>query len=222
MSESGNSVLGSEGYKLLVRKRAVVKAKITNLFKKCDLGSQELSEDEFLSLSELITSYLNTIKGYDEEINVLFCSVVFTELDESCVQELNNQSDHSFEITRRLEALKIGQTRTKSKLHAQLEHDSNLKLKLPELKCEYFSGEESDSLKYHGFITQFQNVVGMRGNLSKATKLTYLKSFLKSYAFKLIQHLIVSESNYDLALDLLNKEFLDENAIIEELLKKTF
>ena len=90
---------------------------------------------------------------------------------------------------------------------------------MPELKCSSFSGEGSSNLEFHAFITQFNSVIGQR-KLTNVAKLTYLKSYLKGYASKLIQHLQLSDSNYETALELLNSEFLNEHAIINDLYSK--
>ena len=56
-------------------------------------------------------------------------------------------------------------------------------------------------------------MVGLRSNLSGSTKLTYLKSFMKGYAAKVLHHLQVTDANYDIAISLLEKEFLNKIGI---------
>ena len=68
---------------------------------------------------------------------------------------------------------------------------------------------------------QFNNVIGLRNDITAATKFTYLKSYLRCYAAKLIQHLQVTEDNYVIAFELLKNEFMDKQAVINELFKKT-
>ena len=83
-----------------------------------------------------------------------------------------------------------------------------------------FSGEGTAQLDYHLFSTSFNDVVGNRSNISNAVKLNYLKSYLKGYASKIINHLAIQDENQDVALSLLNSEFLDEQAIVDDLIKK--
>ena len=45
-------------------------------------------------------------------------------------------------------------------------------------------------------------------------KLTLLKSYLSDYALQLISHLTLESCNYSVAIDLLKREFLNENLII--------
>ena len=51
--------------------------------------------------------------------------------------------------------------------------------------------------------------------LSDSSKLTYLRSFLSGYAFKVISHLSISDDNYAVALTLLKDEFLDVPYIVD-------
>ena len=95
--------------------------------------------------------------------------------------ELDDQSNYYAEVKRKLSFISV--TEKKTVLH----EDYNLKL--PDIKCDSFSGEGTSHLEFHSFITQFNNIVGFRDNLSKCTKLIYLKSYLKGYALKLISHL---------------------------------
>ena len=59
-----------------------------------------------------------------------------------------------------------------------------------------------------------------RVNLAKSTKLTYLLRYLKGYAYKIVQHLQITDDNYDVAIELLGNEFLNKPALIDELFKK--
>ena len=58
-------------------------------------------------------------------------------------------------------------------------------------------------------MLQFNNCLDSSGKLTDSSKLTYLRSFLSGYAFKVISHLSISDDNYAAALPLLKDEFLD-------------
>ena len=49
---------------------------------------------------------------------------------------------------------------------------------------------------------------------SNEVKLTLLKSYLSDFALQLISHLTLESYNYSVAIDLLKREFLNENLII--------
>ena len=96
----------------------------------------------------------------------------------------------------------------------------DVKVKLPPLKCVTFSGKTVDKLEFKNFLLQFHNCIDAAGKLSKSAKLTYLRSYLTDYAFKVISHLSITDSNYEVALQLLKDEFLDEEYIIDETFKQ--
>ena len=80
---------------------------------------------------------------------------------------------------------------------------TNCELKFPNLTCSIFCGEGSSSIEYFSFLTQFNNIVGLRTYLGNGTKFTCLKTCLRGYALKVVQHLQVTDENYLVALNLL-------------------
>ena len=73
----------------------------------------------------------------------------------------------------------------------------------------------TDKLEFKNFLLQFNNCVDSSGKLTDSSKLTYLRSFLSGYAFKVIAHLSISDDNYAVALTLLKDEFLDVPYIVD-------
>ena len=132
--------------------------------------------------------------------------------DDEYDKEIADQTSYSISVRVKLNNLSVAENVSVPSLPENM--------KLPEIKCDTFSGENSSVLQYHTFKNQFMNIVGSRVNLSKTIKLTYLKSYLRGYAFKLVQHLQIVEDNYDIALNLLDSEFMNKNAVIDELLKR--
>ena len=90
----------------------------------------------------------------------------------------------------------------------------------PKLHCPTFSGKASNKLEFKNFLSQFNNCVDASGTLPGSVKLTYLRSYLTDYALKIISHLTINDSNYDIAINLLKEEFLDEEFITDEFLKQ--
>jgi len=202
--------------KKLVRKRAALKAKVTNQFA---LLNEDSSPDSFSICEEIVLELLSEIKAYDSQI----CEILSEEcsdedIPDSVSTELSNQSSYLTKARKQLLSYKTPSSPPPSPAPSLSVTDC--KLKLPELRCDTFSGEGSSQLEFHSFITMFNNVVGLRTNLSDSTKLTYLKTYLKGYASKLIQHLQVTNNNYKIALNLLNEEFLNVDALVDDLLKK--
>ena len=200
--------------KSLRSKRAVLKGRITCVFKKLD-GETVTNVPV---LKEMVEGFLSDVVKFDSEINDILCSACDSEgnLDEGVIKELDGQTEYAMSIKTKLAQVKIANAEVASVPVQQ----PDFALKLPELKCEYFSGEGTTNIQFHAFIAQFDNIIGFRTNLSNATKFTYLKSYLKGYALKLVQHLQISDENYDVALELLANEFLNKEALICDLLKK--
>ena len=202
-------------YKPLVTKRAVVKRKITNTLKQ---ATAEDSAFDFENSALQVETYLAEIRVLDQEINDIICTLSCDDdIPDCCGIELDSQSNYHLEITNQLATLKQAICTTAVTPVPNL---PDINLKLPELKCDTFSGEGSDELQFHSFITKFQSVIGYRTNLADATKLNYLKTYLRGYAHKTIQHLQICNENYQIAIDLLNREFLDVNTLVDDLLKK--
>ena len=179
MSE-GEGAGTSSALKSLKSKRAVLKSRITCAFKKID------SDDNanVSVLRDMIEGFLTDISKFDSDINELCCAngEFEDDLNEEVVKELDSQTNYSISIKTKLSELKAPVRVTAGAPPPEFA------LKLPELKCESFSGEGTTNLQFHSFISQFDNVIGFRTNLSDSTKFTYLKSYLKGYAPKLIQH----------------------------------
>jgi len=206
------SAVSSDPVKKLKRRRATVKAKITN---QLTLINEDSSTENVTNCKAIIEELLIEIKTYDSEI----CDLVSGQCSDEDIpadvaSELGKQSSYLTSIRNKLSSLVFAESKVSSVTGA------DCKVKLPEIKLESFTGEGTSHLEYHSFITQFKNLVASRSNLSNSTKLTYPKSYLKGYANKLIQHLQVTESNFGVALDILNSEFLNVDSLVEDLLKK--
>ena len=79
--------------------------------------------------------------------------------------------------------------------------------------------QQKDKFAFHRFMSQFDNVIGSRKQLSNLAKQSYLYGYLQGYALKLVSHLSISNDNYVVALQMLKDEFLDEGYIIDETFK---
>lgn len=213
----------SPNVKKLNLKRAAVKRKITNAFTKFD---QDSNPSTGKACAELVESLMRQIEEFDCRINEQFIQTCLDaeELSDEYAAELDRQSEYAFEIRNKLSV--ISQTSTTSTgsvppPDAPIDKTpSNCRLKLPEIKCDYFSGEGTSPLEYHTFISKFNNLIGLRTDIKTTTKFTYLFTYLKGYALKLVQHLQITAENYQVALDLLAVEFLNKGAIIHDLLAK--
>ena len=201
----------------LVFKRAAVKRKITGTFKKLDGCSTLANKQAGIAV---VNSLLDQISNLDTDINDAYfqaCNAEF-DLSETYERELDGQTDYAVDVRARLTDLSPNSAN--KPLVEQTGIASNCKLKLPDLKCESFSGEGVNNLQFHAFQTKFDNIIGNRSDISNSTKFTYLTSYLKGYALKLIQHLQVTDDNYIVAIQMLKAEFLNKGAVTNDLIKK--
>ena len=216
------SVASEDSIRSLVRKRAVFKRKITMALNSIDKDTTNLNVNTCkLSIEELFKHlvclndqindvYLDGEEGEDPE-----------EISDEYSRELESQMNYSLDIKRKLANLN-NQYAVNGPVdgNQQLGAMNDCKLKLPDLKIDSFNGEGTSNMEYHSFITSFNNIVGLRPNLSDSTKFTYLKTYVKGYASKIIQHLQTTDDNYVVALQLLEKEFLNKEALISDLFNK--
>ena len=204
--------------KSLKVKRAVVKGRITHVFKKIDAEV----DANITVLKGLIDSYLAEIEAFDVKINEILLSECSeeSEFSEHTNKEFDNQTEYIATIKTKLSLLEQDTSDNGSAAKTDMLPISDSALKLPELKCDTFSGEGVSNLQFHSFIIQFDNIIGLRTNISCATKFTYLKTYLRGYALKLIQHLQITDANYEVALQLLTNEFLNKKSLISDLLDK--
>ena len=211
-TEAGTS--SASNYEVNRRKfvmdRAVFKRKITLALKK--LESADSSPSIKASSKEAIETHLRAIESIDHKINTSMSDHSNNEMSEALAEEIDAQSEYHLDISSKLKEFATSAPTS----NGHVTHD----LKLPNLSCGSFSGEGSGNLEFFNFITQFKNVIGFRTNISDSTKLIYLRSFLKGYAFKVIQHLQNDNANYKVAMDMLEAEFLNKDGLIDDLFKK--
>ena len=198
----------------LVRKRAGFKSYI----KVCMDKVVALSDDElkihFKARKATIVDYLNKVKTVNETIIEVYDQA--EEVDEDGkLAEITAQVDYEESVLDRLTLLEVKLTSSPPVVNSP----PAVAVKIPKLECRVFDGTSKDKLEFKNFLTQFANCIDACGELSNANKLTYLRSYLSGYAFKIISHLSVNNVNYDVALTLLKEEFLDIPYIIDESFK---
>ena len=209
-----SSTSGSESRsdaKTLKRERAVIKRKITIALEKFE--SSETANAVKSSSRDSILSHLKGIERLDNQINAVFCDDDSEDLSNELLMEIDSQTAYSLDVSSRVKDFSPAPTNSNQ---GHISHD----IKLPNLSCNIFSGEGVGNLEFFDFITQFKNVIGYRTNVSNSSKLIYLRSYLRGYASKVIQHLQNNDSNYDVAVNILESEFLNKDGLTDDLFKK--
>ena len=199
----------------LIRCRAVYKRKITIALK----SLEACHADQKSPLVDSLKLSLKEVKGLNKQIEDLLLSDEDNfdssgELAPSFSEELSKALNYTVELEAKIKSFAVS-SGTADNLKSV-----SCDLKLPHLKCDTFSGEQRDGLKYYAFITQFKNIIGNRTNLSCAVKFTYLKSFLTGYAAKVVYHLHINDDNYTEALEILDREFLNRSEVVHNIFDK--
>ena len=83
-------------------------------------------------------------------------------------------------------------------------------LKLPKISLPTFSGNYTD---WMSFIDLFQGSVNSNSKLSNSQKLHYLKASLKGHAAKLLSSVTISDSNYEVAREILKNRYSNPRLI---------
>ena len=203
----------------LVRRRAVEKRKITLAVKS---AGTDINSPAAEIARESVRSSLQAVEDFDAKIVdelIVDCGDQ-EELNKRLDKEVQEQTNYKFSIQLILKRMSPSVEPSTPSVPPPATPPTSFEVKLPNLNCATFSGEGAAHLDYYSFITQFKNIVGSRENLSKCSKFTYLKSYLRGYALKLVQHLQISDSNYDIALELLENEFHNKEAVIDSFIKK--
>lgn len=84
-------------------------------------------------------------------------------------------------------------------------------VKLPKLIIDSFSGDVS---LWRDFWNRFETAIHKNDTLCKTEKFTYLKSYLTGAAAKTVAGLMLTDSNYDHALDLLKERYGRKDIVI--------
>ena len=194
-------------------RRKVAKTKVTKLI------NNAIAEDNpnVKVLEYVVNELLSEIASYDNSI-IQGMLQINGDFDDELQKEAESQADYLTAVKCKLSEFDVKpDIATVNNVNSSKVNSS---FSLPSLKCDTFTGEDTNYLDFHSFFTKFESVIGGRSDISDSIKLTYLKSFLKGYAYKVIKHLQINDRNYYTACSLLEKEFLDKDTVINDLISK--
>ncbi|XP_068670895.1 uncharacterized protein [Montipora foliosa] len=110
----------------------------------------------------------------------------------------------------------LGSQNSNSSIQAGTQSKASIILthaKLPKLELRKFSG---DPINWHPFWESFESAIHKNTTLSDVERFQYLKSFLEGSAAQTISGLALTSSNYDHAVQLLDKRFGNKQVIISK------
>lgn len=226
--------------KPLVTKRTITKRAITVTLNKIK-SDTTLPPSFILSQLESVKQKLATIEDLDGQITSIYDEHgVLDSSSDFYVEFTTRQTDYQFATQLEVDSLQQlakskngptaseddGQSSKQSSASITLDHlnqimnASGFKAKVHEIKLPIFHGNQNDVLMFSDFLRQFKDLIGDRSEYTPATKLIYLKSYLRGSALDTIKHLSNEDTNYSTALEFLTKEYLDADVIVDRHLQK--
>ncbi|XP_054287530.1 uncharacterized protein LOC129003261 [Macrosteles quadrilineatus] len=206
----------------LIKKREKYFARLQALYdvgKKClELAQKkqpyQAELDHFVSRYNRIEDDYSVFEDISDDI-----TIINSDLDDSDKIEVHKVSMSYDEMYFNLKSLarkmQIEQpkTQTSGKSEAtptQPPQSAPQVAELPKIEIEPFNGSIAD---WPNFYALFNSLIHKNRSLSKSEKLTYLRSLLKSHALSLIENLVISEENYDIALHQLIQRYQNKRLL---------
>ncbi|GFV81788.1 uncharacterized protein TNCV_1056771 [Trichonephila clavipes] len=207
----------SEDLSKFKKKRTAVRSSLTKLINKIE--GKINNENEPVDQFEAFIEQLN-----DKECNLSLLNTLIE--DRLSVDTITEDIEASEEIK---EKIIFWKTKLSSKIRRinsdsiQVDTvsrniqliDSNsfecMNINLPKLHINKYSGNYSEWLDFYNL---FESSIHSNNRLSKVDKFNYLKSYLCGNALACINGFLISDDNYDRALDLLKDRFGNKNMLI--------
>ncbi|XP_063545814.1 uncharacterized protein LOC134753801 [Cydia strobilella] len=109
------------------------------------------------------------------------------------------------------------QSQPQYKSTSEVNKHSTQEVKLPKVILPQFSG---DYQEWTSFRDLYTSLVHNKTSLSKVQKLHYLKSSVTGEAEQLLKHLQITEKNYDVAWETLDKRYNNKRMIVNTILNR--
>ncbi|XP_026063123.1 uncharacterized protein LOC113046525 [Carassius auratus] len=191
----------AERLERLIRKRRAVRASTTRLLQ--DIETEVDKEDPVIErlrellalLSEKGETLLELDVGIEEGTDTDDLENEIADVEDYKERVITAKSRAHRVIQRNRESSRPSST--EPSLHRQT-------VKLPKLIINKFNGEIS---QWQDFWNQFETAIHKNDALSKTEKFNYLKTYLTGAASKAIAGLMLTDSNYDHAIELLQNRF---------------
>ncbi|KAJ8975719.1 hypothetical protein NQ317_004183 [Molorchus minor] len=197
---------------LEIRKRGLVKAKLTNFskFVKKIQDKESVADADILQLTERLKTLELVKVEFDEIQNLIEMSVENVDLKNQYTIRFEFEDDYFTQI-----AL------AKQIIHDNDESDSNLNLKnikLPTINLPKFTGIYQNWLE---FRDTFRSLIHDNISISNVQKFHYLRASLESDAALVIKSLEISSANYEVAWNALLERY-DNKLLIHNHIKSLF
>ncbi|GBM98111.1 hypothetical protein AVEN_18863-1 [Araneus ventricosus] len=200
-----NEKTGDELKDFLTKKKRVLKAQLTKFKEKIYFEKIDKSEGDLI-----VEKCKELKKKFDDVFDAIYTACDETVID-SYVEEqesiLENIDETYLTVVRKFKTSNCSSSKTEVS-------DS---VKLPKLSLPTFTGNINEWITFKDL---FNAAVNNNSSLSDSQRLTYLKLSLKYEAFKIIQSIPVSDSNYKIAWNLLEERYSNKREQVFALIKR--
>ena len=207
----------SPSVNLCLMRRNILKNNLNTLVQFIE-SDENISKSTFLTQKREIYEILGTIKSLNEQITNSF---IESEIEKETIFQHNaDETLYKANIDRLLNRIEDRWENVEPVPKKDTEDLNSSHYNVtPKLNCPFFNPEDlsKDKLAYLNFFKEFRNCV--LSTKSKSLRLIILKNHLRGYAQKIINHLSISDTNFDVAVEILDKEFLDREYIINSIFR---
>ncbi|GBL81031.1 hypothetical protein AVEN_83113-2 [Araneus ventricosus] len=196
---------GNELKDFLTKKR-VLKAQLTKFKEKIAFEKIDKSE------GDLIVDKCKELKKKFEDV----FDAIYTACDETVIDSYVEEQESILENIDEIYLTVVRKFKTSNCSSSKTEVSDSVKL--PKLSLPTFTGNINEWITFKDL---FNAAVNNNSSLSDSQRLTYLKLSLKYEAFKIIQSIPVSDSNYKIAWNLLAERCILDSASQKSYIKRS-
>ncbi|XP_050503546.1 uncharacterized protein LOC126882616 [Diabrotica virgifera virgifera] len=169
------------------------------------------SQTDTFELSHRRTHLINAFNNYND-----ICNKIDTHKNADMHTENREEVENKhFSAMSRIDGklAQFSKVNSSPSVPSQYQHGNhaNFNVRLPPVSVPIYHGEPS---KWVSFYQLFSSIIKDNQTLTKAQKLIYLKSSLRGEPLNLIDSLDVTNENFDLAIDILERKYDNCLAII--------
>ena len=228
-TETETDTMGfAEDLKKLKGSRAGFKGRITRILNAFEKAKTELTLDRstYEVLHEELKGYLDKYNNVDNEVQALYDHFSVAEDQSDRKKDTDDSLEYLDNIRDRLIAYKK-QVVASEQPQQPINNNESLVAAITQAQsipgrsnasCQLFDGT-NDKLDFKNWFGQFETMINSGRPLAGRYKLNSLRNHLTKggLALKLIFNLEPNDANYQIAVDILKEEFLDEGKLIDQL-----
>ena len=191
-------------------------------------GKDVLDSIDFKSVSEQIETQCDKILTYRNSIDDIYAThnadaafkTVYDDIDLFLINTNQKVNDYALKVARGAEqVVPAPDNITKAELLKAMSQLGNEHIKI-NVDTPNFLGDEKDKLEFKHWYDRIDAIVKGRPNWSEEYKFFFLKTKVQKNAAAFINHIEPGAGAYDLCMDALKEQYLNESYIVNEYFKK--